>query len=589
MAVQPHAPFAPVTIPTPMPTQHGLFEAAQTITEVNDRWEAGISFQPLRPQPATWDPRCESDPFLTRAGALNVTYVRGAADATGDTEFRAWLDTLFTNITWDVRADTDPEPGAAPDLVIISQAAAVANLGVKYRDLAVPVLNQQPAVADDWGLTTADALSDVSTATQTVHPTRPAWVGFPIGAGVDVYSGGAGGIQGQTLATTDPSVQIALAATADPIVNWVAVAVDAGVELGDPVSVTTAGRRVFTGFDVEVGEDANRTAAAERFWAEAVDWLVGIFGQSRTVGQRPQGDAVTADEWTAIPFPVSVPVTRKRNVTQRELEQLALRALAIEYGPLGEAEFWTGAQIPENYHLTEAAAIAPVPTDPAPNGVVTSGVATPEQAIAELDGAIATYVRSRGIVHIPAFASAVFHDVLVFQGGRWVTPGGNIVAIGAGYPGTGPAGAARAEGTVWVYATPLLGVRISEPMIVPDNVRQAWREGDGTVRNWMRATAERFCVFAPAISAGPFAALSRLEAEPDSGSSGDPSPITPSDTDLLPRVTRGIYVGGVGDVTVLTEAGDTVAFTSVPSGAILPVRAQRVDSTGTTATGLVAL
>lgn len=65
--------------------------------------------------------------------------------------------------------------------------------------------------------------------------------------------------------------------------------------------------------------------------------------------------------------------------------------------------------------------------------------------------------------------------------------------------------------------------------------------------------------------------------------------ITPSDTEEFVYVTRGIYVGGTGNVTVLMQDGSTVLFAAVPTGVILPVKAARVNSTGTTATNLVAL
>jgi len=73
-----------------------------------------------------------------------------------------------------------------------------------------------------------------------------------------------------------------------------------------------------------------------------------------------------------------------------------------------------------------------------------------------------------------------------------------------------------------------------------------------------------------------------------------PSPhgfsITPNDSTALASVTRGIYVGGAGDVT-LTLAGDSVAvlLKAVPVGTFLPVCASYVKATGTTATQLVGL
>ena len=68
---------------------------------------------------------------------------------------------------------------------------------------------------------------------------------------------------------------------------------------------------------------------------------------------------------------------------------------------------------------------------------------------------------------------------------------------------------------------------------------------------------------------------------------GGAAAITPSDTVNLGG--RAIYVGGAGNVTVVTEGGNTTLFTAPPVGSIIPIRFTRVNSTGTTATALVAL
>lgn len=65
--------------------------------------------------------------------------------------------------------------------------------------------------------------------------------------------------------------------------------------------------------------------------------------------------------------------------------------------------------------------------------------------------------------------------------------------------------------------------------------------------------------------------------------------VTPHDSTMLSYVTRGIYVGGAGNVAVLTAGGDTVVFTAVPAGTLLPLRVNRVNSTNTTATAIVAI
>lgn len=63
--------------------------------------------------------------------------------------------------------------------------------------------------------------------------------------------------------------------------------------------------------------------------------------------------------------------------------------------------------------------------------------------------------------------------------------------------------------------------------------------------------------------------------------------ITPSDSADLTNSVRALWVGTYGDVKVTTVGGDTVTFTNVEG--LLPVRAQRVFSTGTSASGIIGL
>lgn len=69
--------------------------------------------------------------------------------------------------------------------------------------------------------------------------------------------------------------------------------------------------------------------------------------------------------------------------------------------------------------------------------------------------------------------------------------------------------------------------------------------------------------------------------------------VTPSDSTNLGYTTRGLYVGGAGNVSVeMAGAGGqepTVLFTGVQAGSVLPIAVTRVNSTSTTATTIVAL
>lgn len=66
--------------------------------------------------------------------------------------------------------------------------------------------------------------------------------------------------------------------------------------------------------------------------------------------------------------------------------------------------------------------------------------------------------------------------------------------------------------------------------------------------------------------------------------------VTPSDTvNIQGGPARRLYIGGAGDVTAINENGTAVLFKAVPVGTQLNISAVRVNSTGTTATYIVAL
>jgi hypothetical protein len=92
--------------------------------------------------------------------------------------------------------------------------------------------------------------------------------------------------------------------------------------------------------------------------------------------------------------------------------------------------------------------------------------------------------------------------------------------------------------------------------------------------------------------------LSKDQPMPDRFSSNIPSltspathgfSVTPSDTLDLTEVTRALYVGSGGAVALRLLSGQSVTFAGVAAGSILPVRADRVLATGTTAGSIVGL
>ena len=74
--------------------------------------------------------------------------------------------------------------------------------------------------------------------------------------------------------------------------------------------------------------------------------------------------------------------------------------------------------------------------------------------------------------------------------------------------------------------------------------------------------------------------------------------VVPSDTSDIPSLSTSpeqrnngcvLYVGGTGDVRVLTAGGNDVKFAGIATGTFMPVQVLRVYTTGTTATNIIAL
>jgi hypothetical protein len=82
----------------------------------------------------------------------------------------------------------------------------------------------------------------------------------------------------------------------------------------------------------------------------------------------------------------------------------------------------------------------------------------------------------------------------------------------------------------------------------------------------------------------PFTGQGGLESSALSG-----EVITKSDTVDFTRVSRGVYVGGAGDVAAVMSDGTVLTFSAVPAGTLLPIRCKRINSTNTTATLMLAL
>ena len=66
------------------------------------------------------------------------------------------------------------------------------------------------------------------------------------------------------------------------------------------------------------------------------------------------------------------------------------------------------------------------------------------------------------------------------------------------------------------------------------------------------------------------------------------TPVTPSDSVDLALVCRAISLTVAGDIQITTKDGTTVVITGLAAGIMHPIGAQRIWSTNTTATGIIA-
>jgi hypothetical protein len=67
-----------------------------------------------------------------------------------------------------------------------------------------------------------------------------------------------------------------------------------------------------------------------------------------------------------------------------------------------------------------------------------------------------------------------------------------------------------------------------------------------------------------------------------------PFPVVPSDTQSLPRMVKGIYVGTGGTVVLRGIEGDAdVSYLNLPDASYIAVCASHVRATGTTAANLI--
>jgi hypothetical protein len=158
-------------------------------------------------------------------------------------------------------------------------------------------------------------------------------------------------------------------------------------------------------------------------------------------------------------------------VGNEEAQRIATNALAQVEEWQVERVFWTGLVDDKTLAFPHLAANAEVVDNdgvllqPTASTAVTGVAVDVVTGLGRLEQALANCYGGRGVIHVPLellptlaayqlIAPVGSRDVGTGQFGRTLqTVAGNMIAVGAGYPGTGPTGTDPGDVTTWMYAT----------------------------------------------------------------------------------------------------------------------------------------
>ncbi|NUS83659.1 MAG: hypothetical protein HOY75_13165 [Streptomyces sp.] len=228
---------------------------------------------------------------------------------------------------------------------------------------------------------------------------------------------------------------------------------------------------VFTPLSGGLWDNVQTPAPDSVHWQQGVTWLE----------RCPAGDT-TYDECLAVTGTGSPPEPPEKtpNVDQTYRGATPFTVIAeFECTPIGlgdaqtvaqdalvrieqhqlENAFWTGLAADQSVVFPHLGADAEV----VDGEVVLQPVATPvvtgadvAAALGALERELADCYKGQGLIHVPREALptlAAWNLARPDDRGRLVTPNGNLIVAGSGYPGTGPDGTAPAAGSTWIYAT----------------------------------------------------------------------------------------------------------------------------------------
>jgi hypothetical protein len=168
---------------------------------------------------------------------------------------------------------------------------------------------------------------------------------------------------------------------------------------------------------------------------------------------------VTQDTRGALPFTV-IAEFQCTPVGLGDAQNIARDALTRVEQQQVETAFWTGTAAGQQVVFPHLAGDTEnvdgeVLLQPVASPVVTGADAA--HALGLLEQELADCYKGQGLIHVPPSALPTLAAWKLARlddaSGRLVTPSGNLIVAGGGYTGSGPDGAAPAEGTSWIYAT----------------------------------------------------------------------------------------------------------------------------------------
>lgn len=210
----------------------------------------------------------------------------------------------------------------------------------------------------------------------------------------------------------------------------------------------------------------------------------------------PKTATTSRSQWGAVPFTVYAEIDCSPVDFYDNQDAVIEAALARYESYEVERTFWTGNVFTKNGaggvvngvlpHLASNAQVldtgSRIILQQAATVVTGTGVNI-VTALGLLEGALATCLNGVGVIHVPQSVAPVMAGLgLIRQNGQqFRTINGNLVAIGAGYPGTAPDGSAPGLAQGWIYATgPLFAYR-STPKLLTANGASVSRN-DNTVK-----------------------------------------------------------------------------------------------------------